>query len=268
VEDRIQRSEARTAFGSDLAGYDAGRPDYPERVYEILVERCGLRPGVRVLEIGPGTGRATHRLLAAGAHVLGVEPDPTLAAHLRDRYPEVEVIECDFETAPLDDQAFDLAVAAMAFHWVDQSVGLPKLGRLVTPGGWVALWWTLWGDPDRPDAFALAAQQLDDRRTESEANEPGRPQFELDAEARVSDLESQAGLVDVSQEAVRWSIEMDAAQVRAHYASMIGVRRRSPEEQERFLHAVADLVTSEFGGKVERNFLTVLYTGRRPTRAR
>jgi SAM-dependent methyltransferase len=264
VEDRIQRTEARTAFGSDPAGYDSGRPDYPKRIYEVLVERCGLRPGVRVLEVGPGTGRATRHLLQAGAHVLGVEPDPNLAAHLRDQLPEVEVIESDFERAPLDHRAFDLAVAAMAFHWVDQSAGLPKLGRLVVPGGWVALWWTLWGDPDRPDAFGLAAERLDERRTESEANEPGRPKFELDAEARLWDLERLAGLIEVDREAISWSIEMDADQVRAHYASMIGVRRRPPEEQERFLDAVANLVTGEFGGKVERNFLTVMYTGRRP----
>ena len=30
------RQEARTIYGSDAQGYDAGRPDYPAEVYEIL----------------------------------------------------------------------------------------------------------------------------------------------------------------------------------------------------------------------------------------
>ena len=53
------RQEARTIYGSDAQGYDAGRPDYPAEVYEILTSRCGLRAGASVVEIGPGTGLVT-----------------------------------------------------------------------------------------------------------------------------------------------------------------------------------------------------------------
>jgi len=48
------RREARTIYGSDAPGYDAGRPDYPAEVYDILAERCGLRAGASVVEIGAG----------------------------------------------------------------------------------------------------------------------------------------------------------------------------------------------------------------------
>lgn len=51
--------EARQVYGTDPALYDAGRPDYPDRVYDVLMQRCGLQQGTRVLEIGPGTGLAT-----------------------------------------------------------------------------------------------------------------------------------------------------------------------------------------------------------------
>jgi hypothetical protein len=36
-------------------------------VFDVLVERCGLRPGASVLEIGAGSGQATLPLLARGA---------------------------------------------------------------------------------------------------------------------------------------------------------------------------------------------------------
>lgn len=47
-----------------------------------LVEAIGPAPDRRVLEIGPGTGVLTRRLLEAGAAVLAVELDRGLAAHL------------------------------------------------------------------------------------------------------------------------------------------------------------------------------------------
>lgn len=75
---------AREVYGTDPAEYDRGRPDYPARVYEVLTECCGLGPGVRVLEIGPGPGTATRHLLAAEAEVVAVEPDPALARYLAD----------------------------------------------------------------------------------------------------------------------------------------------------------------------------------------
>src|SRR5436309_2048803 len=58
------QADARQVYGSDPEDYDAARPDYPDRVYQLLESRCGIAPGTEVLEIGPGTGRVTRRLLA------------------------------------------------------------------------------------------------------------------------------------------------------------------------------------------------------------
>jgi len=65
---------------------------------DAIVEAAELAPGDRVVEIGPGLGVLTRRLLAAGATVLAVELDPRLAEYLRrelygiDRF---ELIEAD-----------------------------------------------------------------------------------------------------------------------------------------------------------------------------
>ena len=72
----ISRSEGRALFGRDSALYERARPDYPERVYQLLVERCGLASGCRTIEVGAGSGQATKRLLELGARPLvAVEPD-------------------------------------------------------------------------------------------------------------------------------------------------------------------------------------------------
>ncbi len=49
-----------------------------ERAVTALVAAAGPAPGIRVAEIGPGTGVLTERLLAAGATVLAVELDAGL----------------------------------------------------------------------------------------------------------------------------------------------------------------------------------------------
>jgi len=63
-----------------------------------IVAAADLEPGDRVVEIGPGLGVLTRRLLAAGASVLAVELDARLASWLRRELQDVpgfELIEAD-----------------------------------------------------------------------------------------------------------------------------------------------------------------------------
>lgn len=68
-----------------------------------IVALSGVQPGEVVLEVGPGLGSLTLGLLEAGAHVVAVEIEPSLATRLartvRDRLPEaadrLTVVEAD-----------------------------------------------------------------------------------------------------------------------------------------------------------------------------
>jgi SAM-dependent methyltransferase len=263
----IDRAEGRHLFGADPALYHAARPGYPERVYAILAERCGLAAGTRVLEVGPGPGLVTMRLLRAGAHVVAVEPDGSLAQYLiataREADLEVAVRHTSFEEARLPAASFDLGVAATSFHWVDQAAGLRKARGLLAPGGCWAMWWNVFNDPNRADPFYDATTSLFRGLARSPtAGERGRPQFALDFEARTRDL-TEAGFEEIEVEVIPWTACLDTVQVRDLYSTFSPIARLAHDERERFLDELVAIAEDSFGGRVERAFLTALYTSRR-----
>jgi 16S rRNA (adenine1518-N6/adenine1519-N6)-dimethyltransferase len=64
-------------------------------VVRQIIAASDVGEGSRVLEIGPGLGVLTEALLGAGAAVTAIELDRDMAGFIRDRLPEVELIEAD-----------------------------------------------------------------------------------------------------------------------------------------------------------------------------
>ncbi len=64
---------------------------------DFIVRASGVQPGERVLEVGPGFGALTRKLLAAGAILTSIEFDHRLAEYLRNEIssPEFTLIEAD-----------------------------------------------------------------------------------------------------------------------------------------------------------------------------
>jgi len=59
-----------------------------------------------VLDLGAGTGRLTGRLAQAAGRVVAVELDPDLAARLRGRWPNVDVLAADARLVRLPREPF------------------------------------------------------------------------------------------------------------------------------------------------------------------
>src|SRR4029079_16021192 len=69
----------RAIFDEDAERYDRARPGYPAELFADLAALTGLRPGDRVLEVGPGTGQATVPLAKRGYRVRRGRARPTPA---------------------------------------------------------------------------------------------------------------------------------------------------------------------------------------------
>lgn len=79
-----------------------------EASLDAMVEAAGIVPGDTVLEIGPGLGALTEKLLAAGARVHAVEFDTELIPQLQAKYAtksqlileNSDILEYDFTKLP------------------------------------------------------------------------------------------------------------------------------------------------------------------------
>ena len=132
------REALRSTFGSVAELYDRARPGYPAEIFDDLVRLARLRPGSRVLEIGPGTGKATVELVRRGLSVTGVELSAELAEVARRNVPEAELVVADFEAFEPAHGDFDAVVAFSAFHWIAPELRYAKPARLLRPGGALA----------------------------------------------------------------------------------------------------------------------------------
>lgn len=64
-------------------------------VVDQIVATAGVGEGDKILEIGPGLGVMTERMLAAGARVTAVELDRDLADYLEETYPNLTLVRGD-----------------------------------------------------------------------------------------------------------------------------------------------------------------------------
>jgi SAM-dependent methyltransferase len=245
--------------------YDA-RPGYPGWVFDILVERCGLGPGAKVLEIGPGTGQATLPMLDRGARVTAVEPGAALARRLAERTTgrDVIIVPSGFEDVEVSEATFDLVASATAFHWVEVSIGLRKAAQALRDGGWFTLWWTIWGDPDRHDPFHEAlAPVLGAKAPHLLNDEHGSRAYIRDLAARATEVERVGYFGPVQHEVLRWDGDHDPKALRRMFATFAGWIALPEPLRTELLDDVEHLAREDFGGVVHRPYQTLLYLAER-----
>lgn len=143
---RDEREERRRrSFGGAAERYDRARPDYPAQLVDDVIAFAGAAPGEEVLEVGVGTGKAARMFCDRGLRVLGVEPDPRMAAVASQQAAtaahNLRILVSDFEAAELPGDAFPLVYSAQAWHWVQPERGFAKAHQCLRRGGVIAAFW-------------------------------------------------------------------------------------------------------------------------------
>lgn len=122
-------------------------PIAQQRYTELLVSALpAAAEGVRLLDVGCGTGHILVQLLARGYHVDGVSPAEGLSRLVRQRLDRLEshdthLYESTFEALPIDEMAgrYDAVFFSESFQYINLDAALRDTQRLLKPGGRVVI---------------------------------------------------------------------------------------------------------------------------------
>ena len=258
----MSRGSRRATFDEDAQLYNRARPTYPRRLVADLADIAGIEPGGRVLEIGTGTGQATHALVALCADVVAVELGAALAGVLRRTLPTVDVIVADFDTWPVPDGAFDAVVAFTSWHWLDPALRAARVATALRPGGALATV-TTFHVAAGTESFFDAAQRCYERW------DPETPTWGIQL-PRPESVPPAYDEVDESPlfgPAERRRYSQDLTYQTADYVDLLrtysGHRALPPDTRRRLLDCIAALINDRYGGRITKRYLYELRIARR-----
>lgn len=144
---------------SDYAKY---RDIYPQMFYE-KIHSLGIGVlGQRVLDIGTGTGVIPRNMYHYGAKFTGtdisenqIEQAKLLAAQ---GGMDIDFLSCPTEKLYFPDESFNAVTACQCFFYFDHDITAPKLAKLLTKGGKLAVLYMGWLPFE--DKIAGASEEL------------------------------------------------------------------------------------------------------------
>lgn len=169
------KSKAATTYDAAADTYDDPANTFWERFGRRTVDRLGLRPGARVLDVCCGSGASALpavETVGAKGSVLGIDLSERLLALARDKARARGLANTEFRKGdaldlPVEDGSFDAVVCVFGIFFVpDMPAAVRSLWRAVRPGGRLAIttWGPRWFEPgstafwdsiraERPDLY-------------------------------------------------------------------------------------------------------------------
>jgi SAM-dependent methyltransferase len=132
-----------------------------DRRASLLVERAGLGPGVRALELGCGTGVFLDRVARSGATLHGIDLSAELLAQVPAR-PDggrPRLVRGDAERLPFPDGSFDAVYGSSVLHHLHLDAALAEVLRVLRPGGCLAFAEPNLVNPHVAFIFAIAPRE-------------------------------------------------------------------------------------------------------------
>jgi SAM-dependent methyltransferase len=221
-------------FAAVVGEYERGRPEYPPAAVGAVAAELRLAPGSPVLDLAAGTGRLSSALLAAGLDVIAVEPVQALRERLAASIGPERVRDGLAEAIPLGDRSVQAVTVGDAFHWFDHRPALTEIGRVLRPGGGLAVLATV------PDWSG--ASWAHDLGTLLAQSRPAHPHF--DGPPWQESVRAAGGWAPPREIRVSVNRPAEPERIVDQIASMSWVAGMAEEQRSAFLSRARDLIAT------------------------
>jgi SAM-dependent methyltransferase len=134
---------AHIDFGRTATDYARHRAGFPEVFFGRLLEAQIVRPGLRLLDLGTGTGTLARGFAKCGLDVTGLDIAATLLEQAEglDREAGVTVrhLQVSAEATGLPSASFEVITAGQCWHWFERSAAAEEAHRLLVPDGRIVI---------------------------------------------------------------------------------------------------------------------------------
>jgi SAM-dependent methyltransferase len=135
----VRFKELRADFGKTASDYGRHRAGFPDEFFDRLSAMGILRPGMRALDLGTGTGTIARGLALRGCDVLGLDRSAPLMEQAAELDHEagvvVRYVNASAEDTGQGAASFDLVTAGQCWHWFDRPRAAAEARRVLKPGG-------------------------------------------------------------------------------------------------------------------------------------
>lgn len=232
-------------------------------VYEHVLDRARIRPGIAVLDCGCGAGRFVALATERGAAAAGIDASAELAKIATKRIPGADIRVGDFEALPWPDKTFDVVTGFSSFQFADDhAAALAEARRVCRDGLWVAIPTQL-ADSGIPAVFAALATLLP---PESLSSLKRSGMYALSAPGMLEEMLFRTGMRSRSDETIEaTSVFPDTeAAVGAFLsagATALAIRHSGQSAVETALHAALAPFTGNRGQVTLPGWFRVIQTG-------
>jgi ubiquinone/menaquinone biosynthesis C-methylase UbiE len=233
------------SFDVAAEAYDRFMGRYSALLSPQMADLGGVVAGQAVVDVGCGPGALLAELVGrvGAGNVAAVDPSAPFVEAARTRHPGVDVRLASAEALPFSDGAFDVAIAQLVVHFMDDPIaGLRQMARVTKPRGVVAACvWDHAGGRGPLSLFWRAATELDPSVHDESQLAGAR-------EGHLADLFRAAGLHRVEASEVTATLEHETFdEWWEPYTRGVGpaggyVARLDPERRERLREACERLL--------------------------
>ena len=243
-----------------------------------LVADARLRSGMKVLDLGSGTGYPAilgAQIVGATGHVTGMDLAEQMLAAARRKATALGLANMTFQpgdvtSLPFEANSFDAVTSRFCLMFLPE---IPKaaveIARVLKPGGWVAA--AVWSAPEKNPSIGLSMMAIK-QVVELPPPDPTAPGiFRLAKPGDLAGMLQQAGLIDVTD--LEFLAEWSYASADEYYTSLMDIAapiqnlmaRLSPAQTQEVKRLIIQAVTPyQNGNRIVFPFAVRIVVARKP----